>query len=361
MQDNDGYMWFGTDNGLSRFDGYEFKNFGPAEGLKNVVIFDLKIDEDGKLWILTMSGNIYICDQENIKPYIWNSKISSLSDKFNYATKFEIIRNNHIILHLNQYGIIEVNAKGVKIHNPGDKATIELKEYNNSVFFGNSSERDINPSNTDKIPREILHIHNCNSSNILLANKGANGWQRSAVKIRNNGYLVQNENHSYVIDNCKIINTYQSSLTLNCIYNSDNSDTWIGHGYQAGIRIYKTNFDIGSNNYTNVLAGYSISDIMKDSNGGLWITSLEQGVFFALSESQVYSTIPHSFQNQKLTSLINGLDKTFYVANWNGKVSKITNNTIETLPKRTYNDQPNSINLGLLFNCPETRARRCQP
>ena len=29
IKDRNGYLWFGTDNGLSRYNGYEFKNFGP--------------------------------------------------------------------------------------------------------------------------------------------------------------------------------------------------------------------------------------------------------------------------------------------------------------------------------------------
>ena len=30
-KDEDGFMWFGTDNGLSRYDGKTIQNFKPAE------------------------------------------------------------------------------------------------------------------------------------------------------------------------------------------------------------------------------------------------------------------------------------------------------------------------------------------
>ena len=45
MQDNQGYMWFGTYNGLSRFDGYQFVNFrndpsDPASISNNIVFHE---------------------------------------------------------------------------------------------------------------------------------------------------------------------------------------------------------------------------------------------------------------------------------------------------------------------------------
>ena len=35
-KDEDGFMWFGTDNGLSRYDGKTIQNFKPAEAYVSV-------------------------------------------------------------------------------------------------------------------------------------------------------------------------------------------------------------------------------------------------------------------------------------------------------------------------------------
>jgi signal transduction histidine kinase/ligand-binding sensor domain-containing protein/CheY-like chemotaxis protein/HPt (histidine-containing phosphotransfer) domain-containing protein len=59
-QDRDGFMWFGTQNGLSRFDGYRFLNFRNVAGdpttLGSNWIRVLHIDPQGRLWIGTDGG-----------------------------------------------------------------------------------------------------------------------------------------------------------------------------------------------------------------------------------------------------------------------------------------------------------------
>ena len=56
-QTTDGYLWLGTDEGLARFDGYEFTNFNKANGdLPSNSITALASDPDGSLWIGTSNG-----------------------------------------------------------------------------------------------------------------------------------------------------------------------------------------------------------------------------------------------------------------------------------------------------------------
>ncbi|HYW95789.1 MAG TPA: two-component regulator propeller domain-containing protein, partial [Bacteroidales bacterium] len=59
-QDREGYMWFGTQNGLNKFDGYSFVNYlnDPYDTttLSNNWIFDITEDHRGDLWIATKGG-----------------------------------------------------------------------------------------------------------------------------------------------------------------------------------------------------------------------------------------------------------------------------------------------------------------
>src|SRR2546421_11063734 len=57
-QDAKGYLWFGTREGLSRFDGYRFTNYATRDGLINPVVNVVAEDRQGRLWIGTNGGGV---------------------------------------------------------------------------------------------------------------------------------------------------------------------------------------------------------------------------------------------------------------------------------------------------------------
>jgi ligand-binding sensor domain-containing protein len=58
VEDQLGFLWIGTNNGLNRFDtqNERFERFLVSDGLPDPIILGLLIDDDGKLWISTMKG-----------------------------------------------------------------------------------------------------------------------------------------------------------------------------------------------------------------------------------------------------------------------------------------------------------------
>ena len=64
-QDEQGFMWFCTDNGLSRFDGYEFKNYSHKDGLTDNVVFKV------------FPGLYYL------PPYFWHVLLNQSIEEFN--------------------------------------------------------------------------------------------------------------------------------------------------------------------------------------------------------------------------------------------------------------------------------------
>ncbi len=58
VQTPDGYLWFGTWNGLVRFDGVKFTVFDPGNTpqLPNAGIVNLHLDQRGRMWVSTLGG-----------------------------------------------------------------------------------------------------------------------------------------------------------------------------------------------------------------------------------------------------------------------------------------------------------------
>jgi|GEM_PF-720181 len=65
-QDNDGFLWFATETGLSRFDGRSFRNFTSNDGLPSNEVFLAFADSRNRVWIITF---------KNAACYYYNGRI----------------------------------------------------------------------------------------------------------------------------------------------------------------------------------------------------------------------------------------------------------------------------------------------
>jgi ligand-binding sensor domain-containing protein/signal transduction histidine kinase len=58
VRDSQGFLWFCTVEGLSRFDGYAFSTYTQAEGLPNASANDIVEDGPGRYWVATNGGGL---------------------------------------------------------------------------------------------------------------------------------------------------------------------------------------------------------------------------------------------------------------------------------------------------------------
>lgn len=58
IQDRNGFMWFASENGVTRFDGHFFDTFTIEDGLSDNEVFNLFEDSKGRIWFLTYNGRL---------------------------------------------------------------------------------------------------------------------------------------------------------------------------------------------------------------------------------------------------------------------------------------------------------------
>ena len=110
VQDSQGFIWFGTSSGLSRFDGIRFRNYTKEEmGLKSAYVIALCTDSEGNLWIGTDLGvSVYDVDRDRFEPFLRESDLGT------------VIRNKANVIRRGPDGVmwISVNNQGLFAYDP---------------------------------------------------------------------------------------------------------------------------------------------------------------------------------------------------------------------------------------------------
>ncbi|NML23980.1 histidine kinase [Pseudoflavitalea sp. G-6-1-2] len=87
-QDQQGFLWFGTETGVSRFDGSKFKNFTIKDGLPDNAIIKVFTDSRGRVWLIPFNKSICYY----YKGKIYNQQNDSLLRSINFKNPVLKIR-----------------------------------------------------------------------------------------------------------------------------------------------------------------------------------------------------------------------------------------------------------------------------
>lgn len=132
-QDRQGFLWFGTQDGLNRYDGYNFKVYryhpSDASSLSDNYIWRLLVDRQGNLWIGTYSGglNRYDPEQDHFQIYRHDPRDSTSLPGNNVSALYQD-RSGTLWVGTWAGGLSRLDTAGNKFvnyyHDPQDSASL---------------------------------------------------------------------------------------------------------------------------------------------------------------------------------------------------------------------------------------------
>ncbi|MBK8111315.1 MAG: hypothetical protein IPK46_13770 [Saprospiraceae bacterium] len=66
IQDKNGYLWFATNTGVSKFDGKSWKNYSVDDGLGDNEILKIRMDAKSRIWLFCFNGALNVIDGDTI-------------------------------------------------------------------------------------------------------------------------------------------------------------------------------------------------------------------------------------------------------------------------------------------------------
>jgi ligand-binding sensor domain-containing protein len=310
FQDKEGFMWFGTDLGVTRYNGYDFENFDSDDGLTGNEIFGMFQDSQERIWFRSFNGEFSYF----LKDKFYNSQ--------NDSTVAKLKSNSYLTC------VFEDEA-----------GTIYTTTAKNGVFILDTMGNVVNAG----VGSTIYYVWAEDSGTVkLFATEGI-------YRVEGDSCVLENEFKSSssfgraTIKNDKLLLGHGSKImiydsTFQVIENlgTDNDITWLGEGdgdaVFVGTRLGMYSYDFAKRELStsHYFPESIISHTLIDREGNLWVTTKGEGVFMAPSpQTKIYNK-EGDLPVNNVTCLAKGLDNDLWIGMVGGYYSNLKNGVIKT-------------------------------
>ncbi|WP_343302816.1 histidine kinase [Chitinophaga niabensis] len=279
VQDAEGFVWFATPTGVSKFDGKRFRNYTKKDGLTDNDVIKLAADSRGRVWFFTNNGkpSFYskpgIHNEENDTSLRFNSR----SQYIQYA--FE--DNARVTWFLNSAGsVFSYNGRQTslgKLGTSGNKPETSETSQTDVFFFLRTETVYRSLQRTLNFP-SVKDSNNRDQKIFLTA---LSPVQAPVFKERiKKQPVIITDNVLYSYSPKDIIPFFKGEdwgiteeISSICI---DRDNLWIGS--QRALYLIRDYFK-GEKKISKLLYNHYITSILNDRDGNIWITTYGDGVY----------------------------------------------------------------------------------
>jgi ligand-binding sensor domain-containing protein len=268
IQDKAGYLWFGTLNGLSRFDGTRFITYKTKDGLNSNSITQIVETVDNKFFVSNFERGINLIDNGKIENYIENIK----GKYFTSAYLIDYQENLYVYTPLLSIYVVNKN-----------------KFYKDSVYAFRTSPIMVNklvilPDNklAALTPTGLHYLDNYKFDKILIKNlEGVNFT--SYAKDYDGSYLLGSFGAIYRIKNNTLIKKIDIKLSENVkienIFVDSKGNIWFNAPGKGFYVIYSGSEEVINLGSKLKLDITHITNFLEDKEGNIWISTFGKGVY----------------------------------------------------------------------------------
>ncbi|MDP2209162.1 MAG: two-component regulator propeller domain-containing protein [Bacteroidota bacterium] len=323
FQDSQGFIWFGTQDGLNRYDGKNFKiyKYNPTDSASISDNFIRTICEDSSknLWIGTLNGL---------------NKFNLLTEKFIRYTRDEtdinsISSNDIFSIYVDQSNNIWIGTRGGGL-NYFNQQTQKFTRYQN------------NPANPNSLRGKSVSAIYQDKHGILWL--GTTGGFQSYDPKKNIFQFYPSAEGVWNRDNDNVVNS---------ICEGENNMLWLGT-YSGGILQFSKNNKTfkrhtHNSNNKNSLSSNTIFRIYLDTNSKLWVgTEHRLNVLDIKSEEilRIFSepTNPSSLSNDNIQSIFEDRGGIFWIGTYGSGINKYNPSLLKFYHIKNQPEIKNSLN-----------------
>ena len=270
LQTNDGYVWIGTQEGLVRFNGLEFKVFNKAntEAIRHNDVRVLYQDRDGALWIGTWGGGLVRYQDGQFKNYTAQSGLSN-----NSISVILQDRQGNLWVGTDD-GLNELTNGKVVIFSrtnglSDNRVTAIAEDREGKLVVAGRNGLDVVVNGTSIVPYSPLAPTRKAVQALFVDNAGSLwiGTENRGIDVFNAGKLTH-YGAQQGLPNAPVNSIYQDSLHI----------IWVATGGAGICRLVSGKFDCYGPE--NGLSGGYVESIFEDRERSLWVGTETGGINF---------------------------------------------------------------------------------